>query len=81
MYYVYIIRSESRPEKKYVGRTINLKKRIKDHNDGYSKFTKNYRPWIMETYLAFTSFEKARDFERYLKEGGGWQFAKRRLLG
>jgi hypothetical protein len=37
-------------------------------------------PWKVETYLAFSDQEKAKAFERYLKMGGGWRFAQRRLI-
>jgi putative endonuclease len=37
-------------------------------------------PWKLETYIAFSDAEKAKAFERYLKMGGGWRFAKRRLI-
>jgi len=46
MKYVYILKSETCPKKKY----------------------------------AFSNEEKAVEFERFLKKGGGWRFALRRLV-
>lgn len=80
MTYVYILRSLSRPEQTYIGVTGDLRKRVGQHNTGQSEYTKQFRPWTVETYIAFSKREKARAFERYLKMGGGWRFAKRRLI-
>ena len=80
MKYVYILRSVSWPEKTYVGVTGNLRRRLQQHNTGQSEHTKGFIPWKVETYLAFSDSEKAKAFERYLKMGGGWRYAKRRLI-
>jgi len=37
-------------------------------------------PWKLVAYLAFSSEEKAREFEQNLKTGSGRAFAKKRLL-
>ena len=79
MHYVYLIRSESKPDQTYIGLTSNLKERIDVHNRGSVAHTSKYRPWSLETCLGFKSREKASEFERYLKSGSGWAFAKRRL--
>ena len=79
MKYVYIIRSESNPGEWYTGIADDLKQRFKDHNQGKSPHTAKFKPWRLETYLAFSSHKKAVAFERYLKSGSGRAFAKRRL--
>ena len=43
-HFVYILRSESDPERHYVGRTANVDERLAWHNDGPSGYTKNHRP-------------------------------------
>jgi len=48
MYYVYLLRSLSHPDQKYVGITEDLKKRHADHNNGFSKHTAKYMPWGSE---------------------------------
>ena len=80
MWYVYILRSVRQPEQSYVGVTGDLPHRLKQHNAGQSDYTKRFVPWRVETYIAFSKADKARAFETYLKKGGGWRFAKRRLM-
>ena len=77
MFYVYLIESISRPEQKYIGQTDDLKKRLNDHNSGYSIHTAKYKPWKLINYIAFTSKDAALEFEQYLKTGSGYAFAKR----
>ena len=79
MFYVYLLRSELRPEKTYVGFSTDVHSRLRAHNEGKSVHTARFRPWRLETYLAFTDEYKARDFERYLKTSSGKAFAAKRL--
>jgi len=79
MHYVYLIESEKDPAKRYVGFTDDLKKRHGEHNAGKSKYTLDHRPWVLVTYLAFRSREKAVAMEKYLKIGSGHAFARRHL--
>ena len=44
MYTVYILKSEHY-DRYYIGSTKNLEERITRHNQGRSKWTKQYRPW------------------------------------
>ena len=79
MKYVYILRSIGQPGQRYFGITSNLRHRLADHNAGKSPHTAPFRPWILETYVAFTDHKKAAAFERYIKQGSGWAFAKKHL--
>lgn len=79
MHYVYILVSETQPDRFYVGLTTDLRKRLRDHNSGQSGHTAKYVPWRLETYVAFSDKDKAARFERYLKSGSGRAFAKNRL--
>ena len=79
MYYVYLLRSEKQPSQTYIGFTTDLKNRFEAHNAGQSKHTSKFRPWKIETYLAFDDEQKARDFETYLKSHSGKAFAAKRL--
>ena len=79
MFYVYIIRSVANWGQKYVGYTTDLRKRLNDHNSGKSAHTARFRPWKLETYIAFSDKQKALDFERYLKSGAGRAFSWRRF--
>jgi len=79
MYYVYLLHSIDLPEKKYVGFTKDLKKRVQAHNAGQSIHTKQNKPWKLVTYIAFENEPRARAFERYLKSHSGMAFASKRL--
>ena len=80
MYHVYILTSEKDPSKIYVGISGNIDKRILEHNQRKSAYTKKYAPWKIETFISFNDEHLARYFERYLKSGSGFAFVKRHLL-
>jgi len=77
--FAYLLRSESHPDRLYVGMTTDLQKRLADHNRGKARHTSKFRPWSIETYLAFSDRDKAAAFERYLKTSSGIAFANKRL--
>ena len=77
MFYTYILRSIEHPEQRYIGHTADLRERLIKHNKGDVPHTAKFRPWKIETYIAFDSEEKAISFEHYLKSGSGHAFAKR----
>jgi putative endonuclease len=77
MKYVYMLQSETHPERFYVGVTFDLKRRMNDHNTGQSIHTKKFAPWTLVGYVAFSDHEKADRFETYLKSGSGRAFAKK----
>ena len=78
-YYVYILVSEADETRHYTGLTENIESRFKAHNSGKVPHTSKYRPWRIETIIAFRSHEKAAKFEKYLKSHSGRAFAKKRL--
>ncbi len=80
MYYVYILRSITSIEQIYIGYTTDLNRRLKEHNEGLSKHTSKYKPWKIETYIAFSDRKLALNFEKYLKVGSGNAFMKKRLI-
>jgi predicted GIY-YIG superfamily endonuclease len=76
MFYTYVLESlES--ERRYIGHTDDLRRRLKEHNDGKSSHPAKYRPWKVKCYFAFETLELAQRFERYLKSGSGFSFSKR----
>lgn len=79
MFYVYLLRSEAHPDRRYVGFTTNLKTRLAAHNKGQSVHTASHKPWKLITYCAFDEERRAREFEYYLKSGSGKAFANKRL--
>jgi predicted GIY-YIG superfamily endonuclease len=79
MKYVYLIQSLSHPGKHYIGSTTNLEDRLLAHNAGTSPHTSKYRPWELVMHLCFQNERRAIEFERYLKSGSGYAFAKKRF--
>jgi len=77
MHYVYIIRSRSHPKQRYIGITNDIDSRLKKHNSGGSPHTSKHCPWSLETSVGFSDEAKAVAFERYLKTGSGFAFAKK----
>lgn len=67
--YVYIIKS-IKTKDIYIGRTINWKKRIIQHNKDESYSTKGKGPWKMIYYEAYNSKEDAKLREKRLKYYG-----------
>ena len=76
-YYVYILRSEAAPERHYIGMTSDLTQRLAANNSGKVAHTSKFKPWTIETAVAFCDETKAAAFERYLKSGSGREFARR----
>jgi len=76
-YYVYILQSESDPDKQYRGMTQDLSSRLKVHNRGKVPLTSRYAPWRIINFFAFTTGGKASDFEKYLKTHSGRAFASK----
>jgi putative endonuclease len=69
MYYVYILKS-LKDKKLYIGSTNDLRKRIREHNEGRVESTKNRRPMTLPYYEAYKSEKDAREREKQLKHFG-----------
>jgi predicted GIY-YIG superfamily endonuclease len=78
-FYVYILHSESDPERFYSGFADDLEDRLKAHNQGKCKHTSKFIPWKIKTAIAFTDRKKALEFEKYLKTSSGRAFTKKRF--
>ena len=66
-YYVYMLKSKSIKPITYVGYTVNLKKRISQHNSGKgAKFTRG-RKWMLIYKETYKSKNKAISREYYIK--------------
>ena len=79
MHYVYIIQS-LRDGSYYTGYTSNLRQRIADHNSGCAQYSSSKKPFRLVWYCAFMNKTKALQFEKYLKIGSGFAFARKRLV-
>ena len=65
--YVYILQSCS-SGKYYIGSTINVEKRISEHDTGYVISTRNKGPWILVFKQEFDNIKIARQIEIKLKK-------------
>ena len=79
MFFVYILRSK-KDKSYYVGLTEDIKSRVKEHNLGLSKYTRTRIPWKLIWFCAFANKNRAAEFEKYLKNGSGIAFMKKRLV-
>jgi len=79
MVYVYILQCIAEPDRYYTGVTEDLRNRLKEHNSGKVLHTSKYKPWRLNTYVAFTDEQRAYEFEKYLKSHSGRAFARKRL--
>ena len=75
--FVYILRSLSVRDRRYVGLTSDVRRRLDAHNQGLTPSTARYRPWTLTTVVEFSDEERACRFERYLKSPSGRAFARR----
>ncbi|CAN5276849.1 hypothetical protein BH09BAC5_BH09BAC5_25720 [soil metagenome] len=65
-YFVYILRS-LKNDSYYKGQTVDLKKRLEQHNSGIVKSTGRYKPWIIEWYSKVNSRTEAILLEKKIK--------------
>lgn len=79
MYYVYILQSQ-KDSSLYVGSTEDVKRRLKDHNDGKARYSSSKRPYVLKWFCAFQTKVAALAFEKYLKQGSGFAFTRKHLL-
>lgn len=79
MYYVYCLHSQKN-SKFYIGYTADLRKRVKDHNDGIGgDFTSKNGPWKLVYYEAFFDKTDAGKAEKYYKTGFGRSTMQKKL--
>ena len=76
---VYILRSDKDPSRYYTGLTSDLAARLDAHNAGRVPHTADGKPWIIDVIVEFADQRRAVAFEKYLKSGSGFAFAKRHL--
>ncbi|MGB2600022.1 MAG: GIY-YIG nuclease family protein [Candidatus Omnitrophota bacterium] len=70
MHYVYILQSKKKNDWLYVGRTRDLKRRFKDHDNGHIRSTKLFAPFKLIYYEAYLNRKDASDREYKLKHHG-----------
>lgn len=78
MFFVYVLKNNFNKEF-YTGSTNNLKRRLKEHNDGRNLSTKRYRPWELIYFEGSLNELDAERRETYLKTSQGRRLIKLRL--
>ena len=78
MHYTYILLSQ-KDGRFYTGLTGDLRKRIKEHNNGEVSSTKYRRPLRLIYYEACLDKYDALRREKYLKTGQGKRYLRNRL--
>ena len=69
MNYVYVLKS-TKDNELYIGSTTDLRRRLREHNEGKAFSTKLRRPFELVYYEAYRGLEDARDREKALKLRG-----------
>ncbi len=80
MFYVYVLKSEKN-QRFYTGSTIDVTKRLGEHNAGKSKYDKINQPFILLYQESHATRSAAIQRERYLKTGVGREELQRIILG
>ena len=75
-YKTYIIESTTR-NRWYYGHTQDTEARLRQHNSGSTKSTKNRGPWVLIFERAFDSRTEANKFELELKRHKNKEYIKR----
>ncbi|MFA6586214.1 MAG: GIY-YIG nuclease family protein [Candidatus Paceibacterota bacterium] len=79
MFYIYCLESKKYDEL-YFGYTKDLKRRLKEHNQGLNFSTKRYIPWKLIYYEACLNENDAKRREKYLKTSTGRRMFRRRVI-
>jgi len=79
MHYLYILRSQ-KDHNLYIGTTDNLKRRLRQHNNGQSKSTKARIPFILIYKETYSSKIEALKREWYFKNTGEGNMLMRKLI-
>jgi putative endonuclease len=79
-FYIYVLNC-NRTNTFYTGATVNLEKRLEQHNKGKVFYTKSRLPVKLIYFEACLNKDDAYRRERYLKTGMGKRYLKNRLRG
>ncbi|MCH7732705.1 MAG: GIY-YIG nuclease family protein [Candidatus Marinimicrobia bacterium] len=75
-WFVYVITSEEGLT--YTGITHNIEKRLAEHNEGRSNYTKRGTNWRIVYREEFETRTEARKREKYFKNNAGKEWLRRR---
>jgi predicted GIY-YIG superfamily endonuclease len=65
----------------YIGSTGDLRRRLAEHQEGRSRWTRNRGPWQLVHYESFPNRSGATRRERQLKSGSGRAWLADHLTG
>jgi putative endonuclease len=71
MFHCYVLRSQKKGGRRYVGSCEDRDERLRRHNAGESKATKHGVPWVLVHSEEFLTRREAIARERYYKTGRG----------
>jgi putative endonuclease len=63
----------------YIGITLDIVQRLKEHNSGKSRYTKAYKPWKVFYTEVCDNYAAARKREVYFKTTSGRRELRRKL--
>ena len=75
MPWVYILKS-IKDKRQYIGSTINIERRVRQHNNGYVQSTKSRRPLVLMAYEYFDKIRDAAQWEKRYKRSHDWLLRK-----
>jgi putative endonuclease len=78
MVYVYAL-SNTINKEIYIGISTDLERRLKEHNQGKSRYTRAYKPWQMFYTEECDSYASARKRELYYKTTTGRRELRKKL--
>ena len=78
MNYVYVL-WRNKLNKRYIGSTEDISKRISEHNRGCNKFTKGGIPWFLIYSEEYPTKQEALKREKFLKTGQGRKLLDEKL--
>jgi len=65
----------------YTGSTSDIKRRLTEHNNGESSFSKKYKPWKIICIEEYADLHEARLREKYFKTCAGRKRIKKIMEG
>ena len=77
-YYVYVLKSQ-KDDKLYIGKTKNLKERLRQHCKGQVRATKGRRPVKLVYYEAYKNKKEWSKQELFYKSGIGREVLKYKI--
>ena len=69
-WFVYVLQSEI-DSTFYVGMSLDVTRRLAEHNSGKSKYTSGHRPWKLIYFEKADTSANARKREKYFKSSAG----------